>query len=59
MNIPYINLAAEFPVDSSYWELAGVHLVAAGTYEQASRYAAFLDDSGLLPKGEDLASAGE
>ena len=53
MDIPYINLAAEFPVDSSYWELDGVHLVAAGTYEQASRYAAFLDDAGLLPTAEN------
>lgn len=57
MDIPYINLAADFPVDSSNWELDGVHLVAAGTYVQASRYAAFLDDSGLLPKAEDSASA--
>lgn len=59
MNIPYIDLAAEFPVDSSFWEPDGVHLVAAGTYEQASRYAAFLDDAGLLPKTEDTVSAGE
>ena len=59
MDIPYINLAAEFPVDSSYWELDGVHLVAAGTYEQASRYAAFLDDAGLLPTAENTVSVGE
>ncbi|MDE2634815.1 MAG: SGNH/GDSL hydrolase family protein [Chloroflexota bacterium] len=59
MDTAYIDLAADFPVDSSYWELDGVHLVAAGTYEQARRYAAFLDDSGLLPMAEDLASAGE
>ncbi len=59
MNIPYINLAADFPVDSSYWELDGVHLVAAGAYEQASRYAAFLDDAELLPKTENFASPGE
>ena len=58
MGIPYINLAADFPVDDSYWELDGVHLVAVGTYEQASRYAAFLDDSGLLPKAEDHPSSG-
>lgn len=58
MAIPYIDLAAEFPVDSSYWELDGVHLVAAGTYEQASSYAAFLDDAGLLPKAEEQLSSG-
>lgn len=49
MDIPYLDLAAEFPVNSSYWELDGVHLVASGAYEQASRYAAWLDDLGLLP----------
>lgn len=59
MDIPYINLAADFPVDSSYWELDGIHFVAAGAYEQASRYAAFLDDSGLLPRADDSASASE
>ena len=59
MDIPNIDLAADFPVDDSYWELDGVHLVAAGTYEQASRYAAFLDASGFLPKMEDSAGARE
>lgn len=49
MDIPYIDLAAEFPVNSNYWELDGVHLVAAGTYEQARRYAVFLDENGLVP----------
>ena len=58
MAIPYIDLAEDFPVNSSYWELDGVHLVATGTYEQARRYAAFLDDSGLLPKPDNVASAG-
>ncbi len=58
MALPYINLAKDFPIDSSYWELDGVHLVAAGTYEQARRYAAFLVDSGLLPKSENAESAG-
>jgi uncharacterized membrane protein YvlD (DUF360 family) len=58
MRIPYIDLAAEFPVDSSLWERDGVHLLAAGTYEQASRYAAFLDAAGLLPKPDDMTSTG-
>jgi len=49
MDIPHIDLAAEFPVDEAYWEVDGIHLVASGTYEQASRYAAFLDENGLLP----------
>lgn len=53
MGIPYIDLAAEFPVNSSYWELDGIHLVAAGAYEQASRYAAALYDFGLLPNLHD------
>lgn len=59
MGIPYIDLVAEFPVNNAYWEVDGIHLVAAGTYEQARRYAAFLDDYGLLPKPENVASAGE
>ncbi len=58
MDIPYIDLAADLPVEGSYWEIDGVHLVAAGTYEQARRYAAFLDDSGLLPKPGIIESAG-
>lgn len=58
MDVPYIHLAEDFPVNSAYWEIDGVHLVAAGTYEQASRYAAFLDDSGLLPQPEVAASPG-
>jgi len=49
MDIPYIDLAAEFPANDAYWEVDGIHLVAAGTREQASRYAAFLDENGLLP----------
>lgn len=59
MNIPYIDLAAEIPIDSNYWERDGIHLVAAGTFEQARRYAAFLDDSGLLPKADVIVTAGE
>ena len=57
MDIPYIDLAAVFPVNSNYWELDGIHLVAAGAYEQASRYAAALDDLGLLPKMDEIRSA--
>lgn len=50
MDIAYVDLAAEYPVNNAYWEVDGIHLVAVGTYEQASRYAAFLDGNGLLPK---------
>ncbi|MDE2637565.1 MAG: GDSL-type esterase/lipase family protein [Chloroflexota bacterium] len=57
MDIPYIDLAAEFPVKRDYWEVDGIHLVAAGAYEQASRYAAALDDLGLLPAPSDNGSA--
>lgn len=56
MGIPYLDLVAEFPVNNAYWEVDGIHLVAAGTYEQARRYAAFLDDYGLLPKPENVAT---
>lgn len=57
MGIPYLELAAEFPVNNSYWERDGIHLVALGAYEQASRYAAWLDDYGLLPTAADHESA--
>ena len=50
MDIPYIDLLADFPVNGDYWERDGIHLVAAGAYEQARRYAEFLDSSALLPK---------
>lgn len=53
MEIPYIDLAAAFPVNRDYWELDGIHLVAAGAYEQASLYAASLDGLGLLPAMDD------
>ena len=49
MAIPYIDLAADFPVNSGFWERDGIHLVAAGAYQQAKRYAAFLHANGLLP----------
>lgn len=57
MDIPYLDLAVEFPVNSNFWERDGVHLVALGAYEQASRYAAWLDDLGLLPNTNDNGSA--
>ena len=56
MGIPYINLAADFPINANYWEGDGVHLVAAGTFEQARRYAEFLDESLLLPKPDIIAN---
>jgi lysophospholipase L1-like esterase len=49
-DIPYIDLAADFPVNSTNWESDGIHLVASGTREQAERYAAFLDENNLIPK---------
>ena len=57
MDIPFIDLAAAFPAMDDYWELDGIHLVAAGAYEQASRYAAALDGLGLLPGMDDNQSA--
>ena len=53
LDAPYIDLAADFPVDNALWEADGVHLLAAGAYEQASRYAAFLDANQLLPRPQD------
>ena len=50
LGIPYIAFAEELPVNSSYWEPDGVHMLAEGTYEQARRYAAFLHNNELLPK---------
>lgn len=49
MNKPVIDLAADFPVDESYWEADGVHMLADGTRQQAERYAAFLVDNDLIP----------
>lgn len=50
MQIPYIDLAVHFPVNPAFWEPDGIHLVAAGTAEQAHRYAAFLVENGLIPE---------
>jgi len=49
MNQPLIDLAAEFPVNGEYWEIDGVHMLAAGTRQQAQRYAAFLVENELIP----------
>jgi len=50
LDIPLYDLVANLPVDGEFWEIDGIHLVAKGTYEQASQYAQFLDESGLIPK---------
>lgn len=48
-DIPLIDLAQDWPVNAAYWEADGIHMVAAGTREQARRYAIFLHEQGLLP----------
>lgn len=52
MDAPYYDLAENFPVNGAFWERDGIHMVAAGTREQAQQYAAFLHESGLLPEPE-------
>ncbi len=46
---PFYDLAESYPVGADYWEPDGIHMIAAGTQEQAAQYAAYLIDSGLLP----------
>lgn len=53
--VPLIDLAQSFPKNNDLWEPDGIHMVAAGTYEQASQYAAFLDASGLILRREHAA----
>ncbi len=49
MEIPYLDLAAEFPTEGVDWEIDGIHLLASGNRELAGRFAAFLDERALLP----------
>ncbi|MBT5956234.1 MAG: hypothetical protein HOG97_05675 [Candidatus Marinimicrobia bacterium] len=49
LNIMLVDLATQLPIDSEFWEIDGIHLVAKGTQEQAKHYAQFLDESGLIP----------
>ena len=49
LDIPYYDLANNFPVDNSMWEIDGIHMVATGTVEQAQKYAKFLTDNNLIP----------
>lgn len=49
-DVPLIDLVASFPLDGSYWEPDGIHMVDSGALEQAQQYAAFLDESGLIPQ---------
>ncbi len=50
MEIPYIDLAADFPTDAVDWEPDGVHFLPSGNRELAKRFAVFLDANGLLLK---------
>ena len=50
LDVPLYDLANQLPIDSEFWEVDGIHLVAKGTHEQAQQYAQFLDESGLIPK---------
>jgi len=59
MEIPYIDLAADFPTGGVHWTLDGVHLFAPGNRELARRFAAFLDTNNLLPNTDDNGSARE
>lgn len=49
LNIVLVDLATQLPIDSEFWEIDGIHLVAKGTQEQAKHYAQFLDESELIP----------
>ncbi|MBI5669928.1 MAG: SGNH/GDSL hydrolase family protein [Chloroflexi bacterium] len=48
LNVPYIDLAATMPYNAAFW-IDGSHMTALGTQEQASQYAQFLTERGLLP----------
>lgn len=50
MDIAYIDLAADYPVNSANWEADAIHLLASGTREQAQLYAAFLVENDLIPR---------
>lgn len=50
LDVALYNLVENLPVDAEFWEIDGIHLVAKGTHEQASQYAQFLDESGLIPQ---------
>jgi hypothetical protein len=47
--VPYMDLAATFPVDASFWDVDGFHMLPPGTQEQARQFAAFLVENELLP----------
>jgi lysophospholipase L1-like esterase len=46
--VPVIDFAANVPENGAFW-IDGMHLMAEGSYEQASQYAAFLVENDLLP----------
>lgn len=48
-DLPYYDLAANFPVNPDFWDTDGIHMLPPGTREQARQYAAFLVENGLLP----------
>jgi lysophospholipase L1-like esterase len=52
-DIPFYDLAANFPLEPDWWVSGGIHMEPAGTHEQARQYAAFLVDAGLLPDVEN------
>jgi lysophospholipase L1-like esterase len=49
LDVPFYDLAANFPVGPQYWERDGWHMEAPGTLEQATQYARWLHDGGYLP----------
>lgn len=48
MSTGFYDLAANFPYDADLWYWDGVHMTPMGTHEQASQYAAFLVENGLI-----------
>ena len=42
---------------ATFGSVTALRLVALGAYEQASRYATWLDDSGLLPNPKESGNA--
>jgi len=45
---PFIDLVQTFPEGNELWERDGIHMITEGTHEQASQYAKFLHEAGLI-----------
>jgi lysophospholipase L1-like esterase len=48
LGVPFYDLASSFPRNPAFWEADGIHMLSAGTQEQARQYAAFLVREGLV-----------